>query len=574
MKYLICLLFLINFYSKAQTPILKLSTDSIKTNIANSLLSKGDEFYVDVLLNGNGNTTSRGIYFDFEYQNTAFDIIGINHTGTVSTNGALPANSYINIDWYNYNGYSWYQTQNNTTTNGNTNYNYANYTYTNGGPKSIIRCYLTWSSTAGLPLNTFTPLLRLHFRLKSSAIGTSWNPIRMNFAASFNQNGTSGSSIMDLPITSTAIINPNAYKLVNINIPFKGDVNASDFKFVLQNDRLQINSFDINSNGTVSIIDTLLSENTNYTGYLVMKSDKISSLYNSAITISDYMMTSHEFSNQDLITSATSGIYIPSTAGRLFSDVNRNMKLDGGDVTRLFAQATGIDLPYTYTPLINIKGIDYIIIPTFDSNFYNSISSINPFDVGDMKWRFKTGQYGTISNYFLKYGFIGDVDLSYSSNQGDISARISKNFRIGSPTSTDAVVTLKNYTVKSDTIEIPVEVNTQNNKVNGLQFEFRYDSNKIKFEELKTQLPDNWVVFVNNKAGIVKFGAINRGVDTNNMIGINKPFTIKFSAISDPLNINTNIRLGSSIDVISNDIKKINVVLNSDVIKLTGYNNF
>jgi hypothetical protein len=309
----------------------------------------------------------------------------------------------------------------------------------------------------------------------------------MNFAASYNQNGSAGSTIMQSPLYSNIVVNPNAYKLIDINIPLVNDVNSDDFKYIIQPPIGIPHLFDISSTGKVSVIDTVLSENTSYTSYLAIKSDKISALYNSAVTISDYMMTSREFSNQNLLTGVSTGLYIPTTVGRLFSDVNRNMKLDGGDVTLLFAQATGIDIPYTYTPQISINGINYIVIPTFDSNFYNNINKINPYDVGDMKFRFTTGAYGATTQYNLKYGFIGDVDLSYSSAQIIQTAAV-KNVRIGtSRDATDVLVNVKNYTITSGNIEIPIELNTQSNLINGVQFEFRYDQNKIKFEELKSQ---------------------------------------------------------------------------------------
>ncbi len=46
-------------------------------------------------------------------------------------------------------------------------------------------------------------------------------------------------------------------------------------------------------------------------------------------------------------------------------------------------------------------------------------------------------------------------------------------------------VNLSNLTVTSNTIEIPININTNDNKVAGVQFEFTYDATKIKFEELK-----------------------------------------------------------------------------------------
>jgi hypothetical protein len=75
-------------------------------------------------------------------------------------------------------------------------------------------------------------------------------------------------------------------------------------------------------------------------------------------------------------------------------------------------------------------------------------------------------------------------------------------------------IDLSNVTVTSNNVEIPVSLNTNGNSVGGLQFEFNYDNSKIKFEELKSEVPNSWYIFVNSKEGKVKFGAI----DQNNKI--------------------------------------------------------
>ena len=200
------------FTAFAQEPKLKLRSDSTKVNVNGTVIMKGDDFWVDVMMNGNGNTTARAFYFDFEYQNTAFDLISINHTGTGGNGGVLPYGSTITLDTYQYPGYSWVSTQANTTPNGNQNYQNQSYQYTQNGPKTIVRAYLNWASPNGLPYTGYDQLLKLRFKLKPTAVGDNWDPIKMNFAASFNANGTSGAAINETPKTSVITLNPDAKK--------------------------------------------------------------------------------------------------------------------------------------------------------------------------------------------------------------------------------------------------------------------------------------------------------------------------------------------------------------------------
>jgi len=92
-KFLVLLLTLVSLTAFAQEPKIRLSSDSTKINVGGTTIMKGDEFFVPVQLNGNGNTTARSLYFDFEFQNTAFDFISVAHTGTGGNGGVLPAGS-------------------------------------------------------------------------------------------------------------------------------------------------------------------------------------------------------------------------------------------------------------------------------------------------------------------------------------------------------------------------------------------------------------------------------------------------------------------------------------------------
>ena len=142
-------LVLISYTANSQTIKLYFQNDSTNVNLDGNVINKGDLFDVVIFADGNANTSSRSLYFDFEFQNTAFDFVSINHTGTMGNGGIIPQGSQISDSHYLYPGYSFNKTAQNNTSNGNTNYNFAQYNYTQGGPKTILRYYLNWAVTQG-----------------------------------------------------------------------------------------------------------------------------------------------------------------------------------------------------------------------------------------------------------------------------------------------------------------------------------------------------------------------------------------------------------------------------------------
>jgi hypothetical protein len=134
-------------------------------------------------------------------------------------------------------------------------------------------------------------------------------------------------------------------------------------------------------------------------------------------------------------------------------------------------------------------------------------------------------------------------------------------------------INLSNVTVTSNNVEIPITLNTNGNSVGGLQFEFNYDNSKIKFEELKSEVPNSWYIFVNSKEGKVKFGAI----DQNNKISIKgnlTPFKLRFSTIGNGVDILTSVKVSPTMDASSSNGTQLGINLNTTQIKLTGYKNF
>ena len=675
----------------------------VLTDINGGVIDRGDQFDVIVHANGNGDATTRQLLFDFQYDQTNFELISVTHTGTGGNGGVLPSGSNIQISWQNYPGYGFAGTSNQNGTQ--TYLNSAFYTYNAGGSDAIIRSTLTWASTLGMPYSSYDRLIIVRFKLKSASTANSFNPIKLNFVAGWNGQGISVPTIMDTPLSTDVIMNQNTGKLITAKV----DINSNlynltnvkvSFRDTLTN---QGQLFNVLSNGNVDINQSLLSENKVYEVTVMHGMHNTNAIYNGAITISDFTTAQGEFTSMGL--DGTNGQILKTGQSLYASDINRNKIIDGGDLPRLLGQVVGIDtlitVPQGYVagsggfmslPTwratdatsvagqtdwcgINVNGygsgLSRVYVDMREFNGTNilpeNISSLQLFDLysgpvefvsKDASWAFykvpssfttlststfapyirtignndyglkaefefnvnpsnswgavttsnwknitypktyiKTGVLGTNEIVELKYLLWGDVNRSHSSqvvvinngasviqtnaahsletNTAFMTMASSNNAFIntssGEVNSID--VNLSNLTVTSNNVEIPITLNTNGNAVGGLQFEFDYDNTKLKFEELKSEVPNSWYIFANSKEGKVKFGAI----DQNNKTSINgniTPFKIRFSTIGNGVDILTSVKVSPTMDASSSNGTQLGINLNTTQIKLTGYRNF
>lgn len=575
-------------HSYAQTVKLSLQNANTNTNINGGAINKGDEFLVTVMADGNNNTSTRALYFDFEYQNTAFQLISVNHTGTGGNGGIIPYGSQISMDYQDYPGYTYNKTTQNTTDNGNTNYNYCDYRYTQGGPKSILRVYLNWAiASGGLGKDR---LLVLKFKLKTDAPGYAWNPIAMNFAAAFNQNGTSGATLMTTPLTSVIMLDPTATKYVSPTIDYNANVDVQSLHRIAFTDSVANTTYlvDALSDGTIPVDQTQFKPNTVYHVRTLFNMDSVKDLSAAAVTVSDYTTAQAEFVTQNLDGTFRNQNIITG-AGYYASDVNYNKKLDGGDLVKLYAQVTGVDNLVTL-PVNYAAGTDmYMSVPTFTDSTFNKMTAANWKDVDKNYVRFKTAEIGKNLPLKLKFVIPGDINRSHSSQvvinnaiatnavpslKKNLASTQTANLLINTPQFIPSIdVTILGKTVTTNSFEIPVKVNTGASNVAALQFEFVYDPTKVKFVELLNELPNTWHTFVDNKAGRVRFGALDKELK-NAVTGELTPFKLKFETIGNGADINSVIRVSPNMDAASKTGYQLGINLNLEVIKLTGINNF
>jgi hypothetical protein len=584
-------LLLVALTSSAQVIKLKLNneinntiSDTVKLNINGTPLLKGDYFYVYVNANLNNDANTRSLYFDFEYQNTAYTLVAVDHTGTGGNGGLLPGGSQISLSTNVYPGFKFSAGTNNTTSNGNTNY--ANASYIANQNYTIVRSMLTWATNSSNGSGQWG-LLRLKFQLNSAVTGFAFDPIKMNFAAAYNKSGATSSTIMEAPLAMNIYTNPSQEAFLNAKVDVNTNVGGLSLTRVafLEEGTNAVYVADATSNGTLNLDQTKFKANTNYKIKVGFNADAIKNLYNNAITVSDYTTAQAEFMNQNL-DGSFNNTSIKTGIGYTAADINVNKTLDGGDVTRLFAQSVALDtffvLPTNYTP-----GTDtYLYVSTYTEDVFNTMTPSN--------WKsnttdfviFKTGIKGANLPLSLKYVIPGDVNRSHSSQvvvNGNVISNAKASLKLNIANSAYGIasvsnipsidVNLNNLTLTSNTIEIPINVNTNNNKTSALQFEFLYDPTKIKFEEIKSELPNTWYVFASPKDGKIKFGAINQDLK-NPITGALIPFKLKFSSIGSGLDLATQIKVVSNMDASDDNGNQLNINLNSTTIKLTGYNNF
>jgi hypothetical protein len=544
------------------------------------VINKGDTLNVEVHADGNGNLTTRALYFDFEYPNNALQLINVTNSNTI-----LPANSQSTMSYYTYPGYSWQSTSANNVADGNIRYYNSNYNYTQGGTKTILRVYLNWSvNTGGLGIGK---LLTLKYKLKTDAPGYSWDPIKMNFAAAFNQNGSNGSTSMTTPLTSVIMLDPTASKYLTASIDANANVDNFSLHRVAFTDSVTNQTYlvDALSDGSIPVDQTRFAPNTVYHVRVLFNMDTIKDLSTAAVTVSDYTTAQAEFITQNLDGTFKNQSIITGM-GYYAADINYNKVFDGGDLVRLFSQVSGVDnlvtLPTNYA-----AGTDmYMSAPTFTVDEFNAASASSWKNFTKNYVRFKTSTIGQNLPLKLRFVIPGDVNRSHSSQvvinnaiatnaipslKKNLDASQTARLLINTPNGID--VSLKNATITSNTIDIPVKINTNTKQVSALQFEFTYDPTKVKFEQLINELPNTWYTFVDNKEGKVRFGSLDKELKTP-VSGELTPFKLRFSSIGNPLDINTYIKVTPNMDASSKTGYQLGINLSTDSIKLTGYNNF
>jgi len=357
------------------------------TSIGGASLNRGDTFDYIIYGNGMNNATTRQLLFDVQYDKDNFEIVSVNHTGTGGNGGILPQNSTINLSWYNYPGYNFVTVSSgssaNNTSNGTTNYQWAQYNYSASNPYAILRTTLTWSTTSSMPYSGYSDFIKIKFRLKAASTAYTFNPIKLNFVAGWNASGNWDATIMEAPLSTAVTMNQNFGKYVSAKVDLNSNLyNLSalkvSFRDTLTNTGIL---FPVTSTGEVDINQASLADNKVYEVSVMHDMDQLYNIYNNAITISDFTTAQGEFTSMGL--DGSNGQSIKTGQSLYAADINRNKKIDGGDLPQLLAQVAGIDTLMTLPNGYVSGSAGYMSLPTWKASDATTLA-------GQVEWAYVT----------------------------------------------------------------------------------------------------------------------------------------------------------------------------------------
>jgi hypothetical protein len=158
---------------------------------------------------------------------------------------------------------------------------------------------------------------------------------------------------MESPLSTAVLMNQNFGKFVSAKVDLNSNLyNLSSLKVSFRDTATnQGQLFSVLADGTVDINQGLLAASKVYDVSLMHEMDKIYTIYNSAITISDFSTAQAEFTSMGL--TPTKGVNLNTGQALYAADINKNKVIDGGDLPRLLGQVAGKDtlmtLPAGYT---------------------------------------------------------------------------------------------------------------------------------------------------------------------------------------------------------------------------------
>jgi hypothetical protein len=422
--------------------------------------------------------------------------------------------------------------------------------------------------------------MRLKFEVQNTAHDFVYDSLYMNFAFANSNNAgwlaTDNAKTTGYRSAFFTISGGTAEVLVygTLDLPSSANINQLQprLKFFEKYNNVPDtlrHTESVGSNGIFSVTPSEVDTDTDYRIYLSLggpDGDSIPSILNTAITVSDFTAAETEFSWQSLTTGNFVDTLFTEGVHYMAADVNDSRGFDPGDTGTLFAQVAGVEtVEVTDTSQMLLKSV----FDTVSTAYWRVADSILDTQTGGpygMDFHTDTTATDTLN---LKYFIPGDVNLSYSSaltvnNPGEQAAPVLNNTFID--------VNLNNLVVTSNSIEIPFEVSTGEHEISALQFEVLYDPSKLRFETMDLGV-SSWVAFIDNQEGRVRFGAVDRAREFA-MGGEFTPFSLKFVTINNPLDIVTQLHLSSNMDASSKSGHQIGITLNSNTIRLIGYNNY
>ena len=503
-----------------------------------STIRRGDTLDVAWYFKPAAGTDIRTFQIDWQYKKAL--LTHISSSVDVAVAGNAPVLDFKSWENYKYGSYS------------NGVYNYVSDTN-----YSVGRNYLILSN--GSQINSNGYIIRNKFKVNDVPSNFEEDSVRVNWARMFKLDGTSigdnvaslSNQVLDLKLLGNLTISGKIWFPSTITSQTLPTLYCYDS---VTNVLVSQTVPNLNGNYTFNNVD----ENKTYKIEVRFPSAQLSSIRDNAVTISDAVKAYNEYINTDVNQNMTRQ-YLKHGLSYLIGDINLNQSFDGGDPYSIYASVSGLS-PINTNNLINVFTKE-----TYDS-LVLGVNQWTTWQANSNKGRFLTTNVGT-SNVSLdiKYYVLGDVDRSHSSPvfngttevlaanyKGKFDVNVNNSYAVGSP------------------MFVPFNVSTNGALSNGLQFEMKYDVNKVKFDEIKSNIQGPWLQYVTHDDvnGIIRFGGMNNQLKGSLQV-LATPFILKFLAKNPSEDITSDVSIRSLMDASHKDGDHFNINLSTGMIVLS-----
>jgi hypothetical protein len=293
-------------------------------------------------------------------------------------------------------------------------------------------------------------------------------------------------------------------------------------------------------------------------GVRLSTTNNLASLYNSIVTVSDVFLAFKEVSNGGLFGNE-SGLEFGNGIQFMNADVDGNGMFNELDTYKLLQHLTGVETIGGGSTNLS----DYIKLYT--KSEYDDITKTNWYTQTNITRNQYTplnlSNSTLLNNFTLNVTWIGDVNLSHSSQQS-VSGVSGNGIRsmslMTNSTSTEINASIMGE-ISNDKVIVTISVDPLQQEVVGTQFQLNYDNTKLKFEKVDFVTIGNPMNYGTNRGSFISIGSLI--TSGNGVLDKNTEYKVVFTPIGDITDI-LGLTSVSTTDAVNKDGKQLKVKLN------------
>jgi hypothetical protein len=284
-------------------------------------------------------------------------------------------------------------------------------------------------------------------------------------------------------------------------------------------------------------------------GIQLSTTNNIASLYNSIVTVSDVFLAFKELSNSGLFGNE-SGLEFGNGIQFMNADVDGNGMFNEMDTYKLLQHLTGVETIGGGSTNLS----DYIKLYT--KSEYDGITKTNWYTQTNTTRNQYTplnlSNSTLLNNFNLNVTWLGDVNLSHSAQQSNISSKVYSQL------STEINSSIMGE-ISGDNVIVTISVDPLQEQVVGTQFQLNYDNTKLKFERVDFIANNNAMNYGTNRGNFISIGSLI--TNGNGVLDKNTEYKVLFTPIGS-INSILGLTSVSTTDAVNKDGKQLKVKIN------------